>query len=487
MMNALASSFGTAAATSAQEVMIDDDVEMTMESNTASVEDNGGGRGGAAPPTPASSRAETPASASAAAPSASSFYSASSYHDQDPPQQQQQDDDEAIDMGYEECAPSIRQRRRGSMSHDEEKQRRASIKAIMADPDMSPMAKRRSIQHLMDGRRNSIEHANRRGSMGSRTSLLSTSGGEQGGTGGFGLQRRGSLATTSAGSTHSLSSHMSSGGGGGMMMMMVPDPPLGAHAQGWVPSEIDTTAGYNASAVIDEDNQYQYEDYGEPKQQQQAMQHHHQKKRMAVPSFTVCNERTRQAELNRPYCPHYQRNCTLISTCCGAAFGCRICHDECPNLPPKIKYYNSHHSDSTGNRRYHRSASLPGSFTSMVPTSGGASSSSNDGGAGAGPGVGGSASHYYFDDPDDDGSSHQIDRFATREVICRECYTRQSSKTYVLALHDGFTAMKASALQTDFRLFCFLSLSFSTFFTPSLQSLSLSHYFFSFAFSETTA
>jgi hypothetical protein len=42
---------------------------------------------------------------------------------------------------------------------------------------------------------------------------------------------------------------------------------------------------------------------------------------------------SRRMEKSRPACTHYERNCTIISPCCGLAFGCRICHDECPVLP----------------------------------------------------------------------------------------------------------------------------------------------------------
>ena len=31
----------------------------------------------------------------------------------------------------------------------------------------------------------------------------------------------------------------------------------------------------------------------------------------------------------QPICTHYQRNCSIISPCCGMVFGCRLCHDEC--------------------------------------------------------------------------------------------------------------------------------------------------------------
>jgi hypothetical protein len=341
-------------------------------------------------------------------------------------QQQQEAEEEVIDMGYEDCAPSVRQqRRRGSMSHDEEKQRRASIKAIMADPALSPMAKRKSIQHLMDGRRNSIEH--RRLSMGSRTSLVSSNGGN--GPFPYPSSRRGSLTA----SVHSVSSHLSvdpalfaaSGGGGGSGSGAPgsEEPPFGIDV-------VDMGYGGNtpaAAAAAAEDHQLYHDYYHDDDEDTNAgpSNHHRHHYRAHEDSmmnhlnlsrvgFSLCNEQTRRAEVSRPQCQHYQRNCTIIAACCGMAFGCRICHDDCPSLPPKI---------NNGGRRYHRSASLPGSFTSMHAGTNGAASGAN--GTSGGVGVG---SAYMMDDMD---TSHQIDRFAIREVICRECYTRQSSKTCV--------------------------------------------------------
>ena len=83
-----------------------------------------------------------------------------------------------------------------------------------------------------------------------------------------------------------------------------------------------------------------------------------------------------EMEKNRPECTHYERNCTIIAPCCGLAFGCRICHDEYPNLPMVSKNHAARGND---------------------------------------------------DDEEEEG--HKIDRFAITEVICRSCYTRQSSKT----------------------------------------------------------
>jgi len=100
-------------------------------------------------------------------------------------------------------------------------------------------------------------------------------------------------------------------------------------------------------------------------------------------------------EQNRPPCTHYERNCTIVSPCCGIAFGCRICHDECPNLPPALLTEQQHTEQQTRMRRYQRHSSLPSSFTSMP----------------------------------DQSTHHNIDRFAVKEIICRNCFTRQSSKT----------------------------------------------------------
>jgi len=195
-----------------------------------------------------------------------------------------------IDMGYEEAGPG---KRRGSMTPEEQSERRASIKAILADDTLAPIEKRRSIQHLMDGRRSSM-------SVGSYTSSVQ-----------------------------------------------------GVFDQ----SDHDTVTSYG----------YDNNDYD--------------------PEYSIANEQTRDAELSRPPCEHYERNCTMIAPCCGAAFGCRICHDECPDLPPKFS--------NAG--RYQRSASMPTAFTTI-------SENNED-------------------------TFHPIDRFAIREVICRLCFTRQSAKT----------------------------------------------------------
>jgi len=209
--------------------------------------------------------------------------------------------------------------RRGSMSEGEERQRRASIKAILADTTLPEVERRRSIQQLMDGRRNSQ------------------------GSGGSNDGAQGDKASTPGEQNSALNNGAPN----------------------------NANQGQQTPQAVSADLLHQQEMNG-----------------FIVP---VSNEQTKRAELTRPLCQHYDRRCTLIAPCCGAAFGCRICHDECPVLPPKIAVQQAR-------RRYPRSSSLPSSFTDMNSNS-----------------------------PDD--THHVIDRFAVREVICRECFTRQSSKT----------------------------------------------------------
>lgn len=221
--------------------------------------------------------------------------------------------EETVNLRDEQAHPrSNGVHRRRSMSHEEESQRRASIKAIMADESMPIQERRRSIQNLMDGRRSSIG-----------------------------------------------------------------------------------TASVGSSASSLDDNPYEYGDSDAcGGQSQQTANQQGMGFSLGIDTGEVCepisNESTKRAEQTRPPCSHYDRKCTMVAPCCGATFGCRICHDESPILPPLL-------IQKQAMGRYARSSSMPMN-PSMTPQS-----------------------------PED--THHTIDRFAVKEVICRECYTKQSSKT----------------------------------------------------------
>ena len=250
-------------------------------------------------------------------------------------------------------------RRRASMSHEEEKSRRASIKAIMADDTLTPHERRRSIQNLMDGRRSSIGTA----------SVASSSG------------RSGEFASATSGGA---------GAGGDN------------NDYGYGDAAPTRRNDYGDDYNNNNSNPYGYGDTGEG---------HHRNEHLAnepgayldsMDSYCVpcSNENTKRAEMTRPPCNHYERKCTIIAPCCGASFGCRICHDDSPILPPLLiaKQAQNQQQQSRTRQRYPRSSSLPGGFTSMAPQT-----------------------------PEE--THHPIDRFAIKEVICQECFTKQSSKT----------------------------------------------------------
>ena len=202
--------------------------------------------------------------------------------------------------------------RKRIMSQDEEKQRRASIRAILADDSITPAERRRSIQSLMDGRRSSV---------GTSTSISTNT------------------------------------------------EPSNADIYGYGDTSLDEHADVASNVLLEDLNDSQT---------------------ICIP---ISNENTKRAETTRPPCNHYVRNCTLIAPCCGAAFGCRICHDDSPILPPTLIVRKALN-------RVTRSSSMPGGWTSMEKST-----------------------------PQD--THHTIDRFKVSEIICRVCYTKQSSKTYV--------------------------------------------------------
>jgi hypothetical protein len=194
------------------------------------------------------------------------------------------------------------------MSLGEEKERRASILAILADDTITPQERRRSIHSLMDGR-----------------SSVST-----------------------ATSISSVNSNNTDYGYGDGTPYGYGDDFNAVHGSG---TDINTV--------------------------------------ICIP---VSNEKTKRAELTRPPCSHYVRNCTFIAPCCGAAFGCRICHDDSPILPPLLIAKRASRGGQPA-----RSSSMPAGWTSM--------------------------------DDQIHTQHHTIDRFLVSEIICRVCYTKQNSKT----------------------------------------------------------
>ena len=77
-------------------------------------------------------------------------------------------------------------------------------------------------------------------------------------------------------------------------------------------------------------------------------------------------------------CAHYQRNCAIVAPCCNQIFGCHVCHDEI-TAAAAAGMPNVVHDNSTG--------------------------------------VAAAAADH-----------ERVDRFGIREIVCKQCHTRQDSK-----------------------------------------------------------
>jgi hypothetical protein len=117
-----------------------------------------------------------------------------------------------------------------------------------------------------------------------------------------------------------------------------------------------------------------------------------------------------------PECTHYDRKCSMIAPCCGMVFGCRLCHDECDQLNPPIFNVQEETNDDEEEEE-EESQHIP---RKIKLQSGPKPSVSRRGSVNS---IMSSISEI------GDDVHHNIDRFAVKEIICRECFTRQSSKT----------------------------------------------------------
>ena len=314
---------------------------------------------------------------------------------------------------------------RRSMTGQEATERRASIQAIMRDPNLAPQEKRKSIQALMDGRE-------RR-----RSSTAAPANGINGSAAGGGMAVAAAMAAAEFVDSsdeegdyddHHNEMHDSVNNLGGQQKSGMDDSNRSGNGSATKKrssfifkrgsSNITNeksgkrrtslresfTMGFSKMGVKGSSNAG---DLGESAAAVAAS--------MCVPTPESKIDISKRLEKSRPPCQHYERNCSIVSPCCGLVFGCRICHDDSEVLPPpfllsggmgpqpsaedlaKAGMTNGDlFAASMPNRKapaiVHRSASMPSTF-------------------------------------EEEETHHEIDRFLIKEVVCRECFTRQSSKT----------------------------------------------------------
>lgn len=287
-------------------------------------------------------------------------------------------------------APEARRPRRTSMSNTQQAERRSSIRTIMADLSLTPLERRKSIQSLMDGRRHSMDCGTTNPYLAQAEAAAKAL-----------REQQEALREQQEALAHQFHAQQQS------RDQCHPCGNNGAH-----PTPMDLT---------DDDS---FRDNGGSSPNLSSKKHPYAARTTVVPAVAASAfasssakpsaaarhasiERSRRAiETVAPPCDHYQRNCHIVSPCCGATFGCRICHDDCPVLPPLLGDEGGAAEGgmaaaaSSGIRgRKHqrtigRSSSMPMNLQNIPAP-----------------------------------EHHTLDRFATREIICRVCFERQSSKT----------------------------------------------------------
>ncbi len=357
-------------------------------------------------------------------------------------------------------------------SEDEQDERRRNIKAIMKDSNLSQKEKSQKIQALMDGRGQMNQtgsghvRTNRRGSMSSYCSNASS-------------VYASSMAQVAADAACETSMYMDNSNN---------------HDGTFVDTSHDTIRSFSHSSSTNNIGNYDYDfvvnnananatsdnsdtlptttgpmgSYKQYHGRSKSLQDWTESDRInAAAHTTVFGNRiqhvSRLMEQSRPACEHYDRNCTIVAPCCGLAFGCRICHDECPVLPPPIVFprrlptsdaavtvttkttavtvaathpdaMSDHHSCTHATNRSFRRNNDVSCTTALAHTN----NDDNEEDQKQQPhGVG----HHnklerrrslpleFTTERRPEDNHHLIDRFRIREVICRHCYTRQSSKT----------------------------------------------------------
>lgn len=289
------------------------------------------------------------------------------------------------------------------MTEDEQVTRRAAIRKIMSDPDLTAGEKSRAVQKLMDGRRRGSGSSNKSGTAGAADNVSMMAAAAMAAADFYDssdddlmLGPEGSVVAGDGDDISLASSFMTNTDDEDE-----PSRPGSTRGRSRPSSRAGSRPGSRASSRgagsrVRLSRSASLKNFAEGAAAAAAAAAAALEQASDDPHDVLII--TRRMEKSRPYCDHYDRECTIISPCCGLAFGCRICHDECPILPPPRQKPDPEHWADDMDLKLHapklkRSNSMPTSFH------------------------------------EEEATHHQIDRFAIEEIICRQCYTRQSSKT----------------------------------------------------------
>ncbi len=274
----------------------------------------------------------------------------------------------------------------------QQKKRRSIIQAIMKDPGLTETERRRSIQSVMDGRRRSSGSRNSMSAAAAAAAVAAALENESDLSDDENLNTRSSTISSVSGTSDS--THRSSQASG----------------RNSFNSECSILTNNNNKKELQTIPTNLYPSVSNQGQQainfDQDAIHNKVLASYGYGSKFILSHNAEKMERNRQLCNHYQRNCSMIAPCCGLLVPCRVCHDEMSDMPPPLfeKY----------KCRTAEDYSLTASQIVVEEESKMNIANNSDN------------SNLFLEDEE---SNHKIDRFSVMEVVCRKCYTRQSSKS----------------------------------------------------------
>jgi len=195
--------------------------------------------------------------------------------------------------------------RRPSMTDEESKARRASIQAIMKDPTLSAQERRKSIQSLMDGRRRSSQGRRQSGASGMAAAAA------------LAAAEFADLDSSDEEDMSNNNMHSSEAANG--EVQRTESPTKRSSTQILTTDETPTKrrTSLRESFTMGFSNMVVLESSGDTESSTTTAGYDNN----ISPDIL---SRNKTMEKSRPICEHYERNCSIVSPCCGLVFGCRM-------------------------------------------------------------------------------------------------------------------------------------------------------------------
>ena len=194
--------------------------------------------------------------------------------------------------------------RRPSMTDEESKARRASIQAIMKDHTLSAQERRKSIQSLMDGRRRSSQGRRQSGASGMAAAAA------------LAAAEFADLDSSDEEDMSNNNMHSSETANGEVQKTESPTKRSSTQILSTDEAPTKRRTSLRESFTMGFSNMGVLESSGDTESSTTTT--------AGGDNISPDISRNKTMEKSRPICEHYERNCSIVSPCCGLVFGCRM-------------------------------------------------------------------------------------------------------------------------------------------------------------------